>query len=319
MEMEFLNKEIEASGKKVHSLLIYKSKELLLESYFNGKTASDLQNLYSCTKSISSLLMGIALGRNSSVGLDTPIAKLLPEYDQGQKRLDQLTLRHFMNQTTGFKWMETGRQFAPGHSGFDMEQTEDWGEFLFNQPISTDPGKRFSYNTGVSHVLPLIAGRVAHCEPKDLLEESLLGPLGIEDYKWEEDPQGNPLGGKGLHLAPRALLEIGKMVMAGGEYNGKRIVSSDWLKESLSPQARGHIYYGTYGYQWWLKRWDTGPQVAEEGHNVFCGIGFGGQFLFLVPDWDLIVVFTGKLIGAENFEYPQALVREQILPYFQDI
>ncbi len=213
--------------------------------------------------------------------------------------------------------METGRPFAPGHSGYDMEQSENWMEFLFDQVISTQPGDRFSYNTGVSHILPFLASRICGLSQKELFEDYLVEPMGLGEYTWDIDPQGNFAGGKGLQMAPKALLKLGELILNQGSYNGKQIISKSYLSESTKAQSRGHIYYGTYGYQWWLKNWEQGPTKPKGEFNIICGIGFGGQFLFVVPEWELIVVFTGKLIGAENFEYPQQLFREDILASFK--
>lgn len=317
MNLDPLISEIESSEKAVHSLLIEHPKTSTQEFYFRGKGPEDLQNLYSCTKSISSLLVGIALDQNPSVGLKTPVLEIFPDLARfAEERAYELTLEHFLNQTTGFKWMETGRAFAKGHSGFDMEQTGNWSEFLFSQPLTSKPGQRFNYNTGVSHILPLLAGRIANVDPRTFFETQLAKPLGFESYQWQTDPQGNLQGGKGLFLRPKDLLKVGKLILSAGLWGETQIVSADWIKKATSPQSRGHIYYGTYGFQWWLKNWEEGPKVRETEHNIICAIGFGGQFLFVVPAWDLVVVFTGQLIGAENFEYPQKLFREHLLPLF---
>jgi CubicO group peptidase (beta-lactamase class C family) len=106
-------------------------------------------------------------------------------------------------------------------------------------------------------------------------------------------------------------------VLHEGQWKGQAIVDPKWLHLSLSPQSKGHQYYGTYGYQWWLKNLAQGPQIEDGGYNVKCGIGYGGQFLYLVPEWDLLAVFTGNMVGAEKFEVPQTIFKEQVLPLFQ--
>ncbi len=309
-----IKNEIENSGKRVHSLQIVMNNDLICEEYFSGAERGELQNLYSCTKSISSLLVGVALELNPKYTVNSKVSELLPEY-KGHERFENLTLEHFLSQTTGIKWAETGRSFAPGHSGFDMEQTDDWLQYLFEQPMTSEPGKRFNYNTGVSHALPLLASRIAGVSVKELLEKQLFEPLAISDYKWDQDPQGNFVGGKGLYLSAETFRKIGELVLEGGTYAGRQVISKRWLEESLSLKAKGHMYYGKYGYQWWLKNWPAGPDVSKDDFNIKCAIGFGGQFLFLIPKWNAFVVFTGNLVGAENFEFPQALLREKILPF----
>ncbi len=321
MTLTEIANEIENSGYAVKSLTVEQSGRILLEKYWGETDPKELQKIYSCTKSISSLLVGIALDKNPLVRPETLLCEIVPEWNL-QERAKLWTLQHFLSQTTGIKWNETGRPFAAGHSGFDMEQSANWLEYLLSQPVTTDPGTRFNYNTGVSHFLPMLAGRIAQRDPIELFEEFLVKPLDLGGYEWDRDPQGNPTGGKGLSVQPSALRKIGRMILNGGRIekdNGSlQIVSKEWLAASFTTQSRGHIYYGTYGYQWWLKNWPEGPAVKEGEHNIWCGIGFGGQFLFMVPQWDLIVVFTGKLIGPQNFEYPQQVFREKILPAFAE-
>jgi CubicO group peptidase (beta-lactamase class C family) len=124
----------------------------------------------------------------------------------------------------------------------------------------------------------------------------------------------NIQGGKGLHIRAKDLLKVGQLILNEGIWEGKELLNEEWIEQSFSPQSRGHVYYGTYGLHWWLKKIETGPKLGDD-FNVWAAIGFGGNFLFIVPEWDLVVVFTGHLVGAENFEFPQQLFKDVILTH----
>ena len=303
--------KIEASGKNLYSLAIGNSEELVFQNYFHSFNETSLFKLYSCTKSIVSLLVGIALEKYGMSYLDATIIDFFDEYDiqNVDERKQKITLHHLLNQTAGFKWLETGRPWGPNHSGYDMQQTDNWIEYLLNREMTSEPGTRFNYNTGVSNLLSVVIQKLSQMKTDSFADWVLFKPLGIEGFKWETDPQNNPQGGKGLMLSTTSLFKIGQLVLNGGIFNGERIVSESWLQKSFTPQSRGHVYYGTYGYHWWLKSLEEAPKHHSTEHNTWCAIGYGGQFLYMLPELDLIVVLNGNLIGPD-FEYPQTIFKE---------
>jgi CubicO group peptidase (beta-lactamase class C family) len=186
-EFNELIEKIEKSKKNVFSCLIYQNEELLLEKYFNDKSEKSSDCVYSASKSISSILMGIAFERCPQYSLDTPIQQLLPEYRpllESDDRKWNTTIGHCLSQTTPFRWLETGRTWGEGHSGWEMEKSADWVEYLLSQPAVSKPGKRFCYNTGVSHLLPILIERMVRQPAEKFFEEALAKPLGFESYRW---------------------------------------------------------------------------------------------------------------------------------------
>lgn len=314
MFQSLLNK-IHQAQKPLHGIYIAQGGQLLLEEYFMGKNAQSVDQIYSCSKAISAFMVGQALEVGSFATLETPIEELFPEYsslkhDKGA----ELTLHHFLSQTTGFRWLETGRPWDSKNALWQMEHSENWMDFLFSREIGAHPGQQFNYNTGVSNCLSYLIERICGIHPEDFFQKYLASPLGFQGAHWKLDPQGYSQGGKGLHLSLNDMAKFGQMVLNGGLHQGKRLVSQDWIQTMLSYHSRGHNYYGAYGYHWWLRREPQGPSCAEGEFNIKCAVGFGGNFIYLIPEWDALVVISGHLVGPENFEFPQILFREEILP-----
>lgn len=314
--------QIRVSGEEIYSFQVWQKGQKLVEEYYHGHGPKDLQKLYSCTKSISSLLIGLAIqhkGLDYETVLNQKVVDLFHDFkiENPSARKSAMTVEHLLNQTAGFKWKETGRPWGPEHSGWEMEHSDHWVEFVLAREVASEPGKRYAYNTGVSHLLTVLVEIITGIPADQFAQEYLWKPLGIQEVEWTRDKQGYVQGGKGLSMCPEDLAKVGMMVLQNGMYQGLEVIDSEWLELSLSPQSKGHQYYGTYGYQWWLKNLAEGPEPAEDGYNVRCGIGYGGQFLYLVPEWNLLAVFTGNMVGAEKFEVPQTIFKDEVLPLFQ--
>jgi CubicO group peptidase (beta-lactamase class C family) len=188
----------------------------LLEKYLNGYTSECKQHLYSCSKSVTGLIAGIALEQEGYDLIHTPLCQFFPEYDwSGDERKMKMTFEHILTMTSGLKWQEAGRPWGPGNTNWEMEHSVNWLDFVLNVPSSSEGGKRFSYATGISHLILAIVEKITQKSAIDFAEENLFRPLGIEAH-WDLDPQGFPQGGKGLHLKPKDLLKIGRLIHRGG-------------------------------------------------------------------------------------------------------
>ena len=301
-----LQEHLNTDSAQIRSVLVHHNNELLLEEYYNGFSAQDPQILYSCTKSITGLIAGIALEQEGWHLLQMPLCQFFPDFDFGSdERKSKMTLEHVLTMTSGIKWQEAGRPWAVGNTNYEMEHSENWLQFVLNLPSTSEGGQRFSYATGISHLILAIVERMTQTDPIEFAKKNFFDLLHIE-HSWDTDPQGLPQGGKGLRIRPSDLLKIGLCVQNKGIYEGKQVIPAYWIEQSLQVRSRGHMYYGQYGYHWWIK----------EG-GVFAAIGYGGQFLYMVPELNLTCVFTGYMVGAENFELPQQLFREYILKPLQ--
>jgi len=264
--------------------------------YFQG---TDLHSMQSVTKSVSSVIYGIAMTRGDfKASLDTPVlyyfdAAKVRNVDERKRRI---TIRHVLTMTTGLDWNEDVAYNDPRNNTAVMEGSEDWVQYVIDRPMVQDPGKAFNYSSGNSELLAYIFQKETGLDIDGYGVRYLFGPLGIQHF-WKRTPLGLPDTEGGLYLNEEGMAKIGYLFLRKGEWNGRRVVSEDWIKESVkafttSGEEGG---YG-YGFQWWLwPRKDLGAN-----HFVWMGRGFGGQRLMIFPEEEMIAVFTGwKILGDE--------------------
>jgi len=237
------------------------------------------------------------------VDLDAPILKYFDGYKIANvdDRKRRITLRHLLTMSSGLEWHEDLAYDDPKNSADVMEATRDWVQYVIDQPMVSEPGKVFVYNSGATELLAYIFKKVTGRNVDDYAAEYLFQPLGMH-YFWKHTPLGLPDTEGGLYLASRDLARIGLLVLQGGLWEGKRIVPADWIKESVAPTISTGDGGWKYGFQWWLIPYGkSGEKLAWAAH------GFGGQQLIVVPEYDLIVVFTGWdiLPSSEKHKHDQ--------------
>ncbi|MDR8393687.1 beta-lactamase family protein [Aliifodinibius sp. S!AR15-10] len=294
----------------VRSLLIQKNGELLFEEYFDGQPASRAMNTKSASKSIISLLVGIAIDQGFIENKEQQIHQYFPEYfkeiTDPQKRTitveDLLTMRSGL-ETTSF------------HNYGRWVVSDDWVEFTLNQPMVDTPGDDMEYSTGSSHLLSVIIEKTSGMSTRAFAQKYLFDPMDIEAGGWQQDPHGYYFGGNNLALRPADMLKIGQMVLNGGTYGDQRIISKEWLSQSFQTYTRSNYNPYDYGYMWWNR------MVA--GRKVYFAWGFGGQYIFIIPELDSVVVITSSLQNANqsrSYKRPVFnLLRTSIIPYLEDI
>jgi CubicO group peptidase (beta-lactamase class C family) len=295
-----LKKATEALGRQPasFSLLIIRNGYLVLEKYFHGSDASCSNNVHSASKSILSALVGIALERGVLKGPDEPLSELLPGYRFKDTETASITLRNLLTMTSGFKWTEDETEYS-------IEKTPNWVQAILDLPLASAPGTKFNYCTGNTHILSAILTEASGQSTPDFATEMLFQPLGVGFEHWGADPQGIASGGYNFYVTPRVLARFAFMVYNGGTSGGRRIVPAGWLARSISPEGPGDSGY-PYGYLYWL------PKVS--GHAVSKMWGFGGQFAYLIPDADMIVIMTHDT----RRDYPEPngdeFIEKHILP-----
>jgi len=167
-----------------------------------------------------------------------------------------------------------------------MESREDWIRYVLEQPMAEDPGHVFVYDSGATMLLSGGLQKATGRTADDYAKEHLFGPLGIESFYWKRTPKGVSDTEGGLYLAPRDLAKIGELYMRDGVWRGRRVLPAGWAAESTRSRVTAEGKFG-YGYQWWVM-----PEASAK-EKAFFAWGYGGQFLFVVPELDLIAVFTG--------------------------
>jgi hypothetical protein len=253
--------------------------------YFHGTA---LHSMQSVTKTVSSIIVGIAITRGDfKASLDTPLLKYfdVAKVKNVDERKRRITLRHVLTMSTGLYWNEDIPYDDPKNDCEVMEATDDWVQYAIDKPMAQEPGKVFGYNSGVAELVAYVFQKETGQDIEKYGEQYLFVPLGM-DHFWKRTPLGLPDTEGGLFLSTTDLAKLGYLYLHDGMWDGKQIVSKDWVKQSVAPFI--DVYEGwKYGFLWWLFQ-PEGTQGLDWEAN-----GFGGQFLIVFPQEELIVVFTG--------------------------
>jgi hypothetical protein len=265
--------------------------------YYKG---SDLHTLQSCTKSITSLLIGIAIDEGLITNTDIKVMELFDSYRPTEKDAlkDSITLQDLLTMRGGFNWDESRIPYSdPNNNCYILETSDNWLEYILQVPMDTIPGTKFEYNSGITVLLGEII-RIKTGERVDKwAEEKLFKPLDITDYYWKISPNGEVDTEGGLYLSIYDFAKIGQLVLNKGSWQGKRIISEKWLQESTSQHVKPDML-DWYGYQWWL--WNP----KKDDYQLILAIGYGGQYLFIDPENNLLTVMNRWNIHGSSEKSP---------------
>jgi len=296
----------------LHSVLVERGGKLVAELYRRGPDRSiwslfaretdfgpqTRHDLRSISKSVISLLVGIARQQGKLANLAQPVLDFYPEYAELRtpERL-AITLEHLLGMSTGLAWNES----LASYGSFANDETRlywDWApyRYVLSRAIEAAPGTRFNYNGGNTAVLADVLQRVTQTRLKDFARSALFEPLGITDWEWVGDPYGRSLAFAGLRMRPRDLAKLGRLVLNRGQWQGRQLLAPEWVDESLQPRLPTGDG-GQYGQQWWTgtTTWQGKPLAWS------AAIGNGGQRLFVVPALDLSVVMTAGAYNEREF------------------
>ncbi|MGD2177487.1 MAG: serine hydrolase [Anaerolineae bacterium] len=257
--------------------------------------------IHSCTKSIVSALIGIAIDQRHLEGLQQPILDIFPERNVAHLDADKgaMTLEHLLMMASGLECRDSYLYRWRGLQ--QMRQSDDWVQFMLDLPMAEAPGTRFEYCNGGSFLLSAIIQEATGVSAAEFAQEHLFDPLGIEDVDWPANPQGISIGWGELHMRPHDMAKIGYLYLNEGRWDGEQVVPAGWVRASTRRHISATLQEG-YGYQWW---------VTDDG--VFMALGYAGQYIVVVPEQELVVVFTSDL-AEEDFYLPQELLNEFIIP-----
>ena len=308
--------------KKIGSVLIAHHGKLIYESYFDGD-AKTIRNTRSATKTVTSMLVGIAISKKKLSGVDAQILSLLPEHarriQNPDPRKSKITVEDFLTMSSALEcddWNDASRGNEER-----MYVIEDWTQFILDLPIrgrmhlgeqleAPPYGRFFSYCTGGVFVLSEVLEKATGNRTDRLAQQELFGPLGINDAQWLYSPLQIPMTGGGLGLSSRDLFKLVQLYLDGGQWQGNRIIDETWVKTSLQPHAR--IDEQTeYGYLWWLKTFTSGAK----NYPAFFMSGNGGNKVMGIPQLSLAVVITSTNYNARGMhEQTEKLLTDYILP-----
>jgi CubicO group peptidase (beta-lactamase class C family) len=282
-----LKEFIELNYPDIYSMVIVRNGFLVKEEYFVF-TGDTKRNIYSCTKSFISALIGIAIQEGFIENVDSPVLEFFPErtFANTDEKKRNMTLYHLLTMTTGLEWYELQVSYDdPNNSIYLMWDTNDWVKYVLDQKMVEDPGKEFNYHTGASHVMSAIINKTTGLNTLEFAKTHLFEPLGIEDYVWPTDPDGIHYGGHGLELTPLSLAKFGQLYLNNGSWKGEQIIPEEWvLNSNRDHRPPGNYSYG-YGYQWWI----------HPDKKIFSAWGYAEQRVIVVPSYQLVAVFTGYM------------------------
>ena len=290
----------------VQSLMIEKDGTLLHEEYQNGMTRNATTNIKSASKSVLSLLVGIAIDEGYIESIDQTIGEFFPDYfaRYPNPKKESLTIKNLLTMRSGLEttsFQNYGRWVL----------SDNWVTYALDQSFEEEPGGRMVYSTGTSHLLSVILTRATGMSTQAFANEHLFGPLNIRIGGWDRDPQGFYMGGNNLALSPLSLLKIGRLVINNGSYEAEQIVPASWISQTTTIYTRSNYNDYDYGYMWWQR------QVA--GRTVIFAWGNGGQYIMLLPELNTVISITSDMESSNGSRRYQRRIfqflENTIIPY----
>ena len=263
--------------------------------YYKG---GKLHTMQSVSKSVMATLIGISIKRGEIENTSVRAADFLANYQapDTDPRRSRMTLEHLLTMTAGIQWDEDTYDYTDPRNGCAvMESLDDWTAHVWGLPMAAEPGSTYVYNSGVTMLINQVLHQATGEHALAYAEKHLFAPLGITEFYWKQTPAGETDAEGGLYLTPRDLAKIGYLYAMDGVWEGKRLLPEGWVQRATSPLSDPDYRTWRYGYQWWLAPYEGGMQTYS-----WQGSGFGGQQLIVLPEYDLVAVFTAWNIWDEQ-------------------
>jgi CubicO group peptidase (beta-lactamase class C family) len=286
---------------KIDSITVVRNGYIVLDAYFYPFKEDAKHIIHSCTKSITSAAFGIAVDKGHIKNLNQPIIDFFSEKRFANLNADKkaITLKNLLTMASGLKTEDSYLYRWKGLN--EMVQQEDWVQYVLDRPMAEKPGSRFEYSNCVTFLLSAIIQKATKQTTFGFIKQHLFKPLGITDVTWVASPNGVSAGYGGMWLKPHDMAKIGWLYKTNGRWDGQQIISEKWVAESTGKQINATLYDG-YGYQWWVSY-----------DKFYAAVGHRGQFIYVMPRQNMVVVFTSSLKGADFF-IPENLLKKYILP-----
>ncbi|MFX0195057.1 MAG: serine hydrolase domain-containing protein [Candidatus Hodarchaeota archaeon] len=314
MDSTMLNQMLEYIGEQgynIDSIMVIRNGYIVLEEYTNPSYNQITKHVcYSVTKSFTSALIGIAIQKGFINNIDQKVVDFFPDKTIANLdiRKQSMTIEHLLTMSTGLEWDESTFPYMDlednpvlQNSYIQLIYSNDSIQFVLDQPMINDPGVKWVYNSGASHLLSTIIEYITGYSTLNFAHEFLFGPLGISDVSWTQHSQGLYYGAHGLYLRPQDMAKFGYLYLNNGSWDDKHVVSADWVIKSTQTYIWPRKEVG-YGYQWWTLPLD----------GIYFASGLYGQGIFVIPEYDLVVVFTAEIKKRMNPEL--SMLFEYIIP-----
>ena len=281
------------------SLVISNNNTLIGEKYLHGGGPNIPHDVRSVTKSFTSALVGIAIKEGFLESVDQTLGEFIsrpnnPEdYDP---RIWDITIHQLLSMTCGLEWFEIGPRSEFSEWANSLNQLE----YILHKPFISEPGEKFNYSDGAAHLLSIILSRATNKNTVDFAQQYLFDPIGIGEREWLTDKIEYNYGGVGLKVTPQDMIKLGLLYLNDGMFENVQVISEEWISESTTFKIYTELDdsgpFSQYGYYWWL-----GPGPNNAG-NICIANGYGGQFIVIVPDHNLVVAATSNWsgIGRDN-------------------
>jgi CubicO group peptidase (beta-lactamase class C family) len=310
-----LIKSIQKEPRNIHSMLVFRNNKLISESYFDGWHRDRLHATRSASKSFISTLIGIAIDQGKIKNVNEKIAGYFPEYSVlSDDKKSQIALKNLLTMTSGLAWDE--ESFPAGdikNDEYAFDINKDRLGYLFNKPVVAPPSTTFEYNSANPVVETAIIKKVTDTNAKDFAQKYLFDPLQINNYYWRNNEDGYTTAVGPILLKPRDFSKLGQLFLDGGKWKGRQIISSQWVNEATTTFIGNESNGTAYGYHWWAVNYS----INNLPTRVFFAQGSGGQYVYVIPRLNAVVVFTGGNYPPNNQGITFGMLRNIILPAMQ--
>ena len=273
---------------KTKAFLVIKEGKIIFEKYYEPFTSDYITGAFSMSKSIISLLVGIAIDQGSIESVDQPVGDFIPRFSDG--RLGEITIRHLLEMSSGLSWKDS--YWNPFSITARAYYGNNLSELAVDQEVVRDPGKYFDYKNGNTQLLAMVVEKAAGLSVSAYASVKLWKPMGAgNDAYWSlDDVNGIEKAFCGFNANARDFARFGKLILDKGLWNGKRLISEDYLNNALKPADHltdrhdSPVHY--YGWQWWIHQ--------HNGEKVYSMRGLKGQYVFIIPGKDVVIVRLGE-------------------------
>ncbi|GAA1299343.1 serine hydrolase domain-containing protein [Pseudonocardia xinjiangensis] len=284
-----------AGNNSVQSVAVVRHGRLAYERYVNGGGMDQSNNVHSVSKSILQAVLATAIEKGFINSLDDTVSRYLPGYPNA----DRITLRNLIEMRSGLRWTEDRTEYR-------IEKESDWVWAILDQGLVATPGTVFTYSSGNTHVLSAVIQAATKTGTCQFAENNLLTPLGITVEHWGRDPQGIYSGGYNVYLNTREMATFGLLYLDDGTHNGTRVIP-EWAVTAAATTTTTENGSGPgYSQGWWTR--------TIAGHDMYFAWGYGGQFIYVMPDLDTVLVITQNTLRRDREVDSAAFVERYVIP-----
>ena len=302
--------QINDANHKMHSVVVVRNNQLILEEYFHDHGVNVPHDLRSATKSIRSILSGIAIDKGFIDHINDPITKYL-KYPTAKKNLDirkeEITIKHLLTMSSGLDCNDWDKKSLGQEDR--VYRKKDWLQYTLDLPMVNTPGEVSHYCSMGVVLLAEIISQSSGMAIDEFAHKYLFKPLGIDNIQWGHTSDREVIAsGKRIYMTPRDMAKIGQLVLNKGQWQGMQIVSEEWIEAATTPKTK--IAGIDYGYLWW----NIPFKVSDSTIISKTATGNGGQYIFIIPEKELIAVFTGGAYNSQEDKLAFAIMNDIILP-----